>query len=63
MTAEKNPAELDLENLWSDLALAITAVGQERETVFLAKLVMLLAREAADPDRLPGLIALARRDL
>ena len=51
-----------LETFYEALAAAIDNVGPERETVFLAKLSLLLAHELADPDRAISCIAEAGRD-
>lgn len=53
----------DLERLWSELGQAITAVGPEREALFLAKLVLLLGNELGSYDRIASLIASAQQDL
>jgi hypothetical protein len=50
------------EALWEALAEAITAAGEAREALFLAKLALLLGRELP-PERTRTLIALALRDL
>lgn len=54
-----------LAQLWDDLARAITAAGPDpaRERLYLAKLLLLLARETGDADRVRALAALALRDL
>ena len=54
-----------LAQLWDDLARAIGAAGPDpaRERLYLAKLVLLLARETGDADRVRALAALAQRDL
>ncbi|MDI3308374.1 MAG: hypothetical protein QJR07_14880 [Acetobacteraceae bacterium] len=52
-----------LERLWESLAEAITAAGPERESLFLAKLALLLGREVGDLPRIESLIATALRDL
>jgi hypothetical protein len=52
-----------LEALWEQLAEAITAVGPEREALFLAKLALLLGRELDDPTRVAASIGVALRDL
>ncbi len=54
-----------LAQLWDDLAQAIAAAGPDpaRERLYLAKLVLLLARETGDADRVRTLAALALRDL
>ena len=57
------PPDDALERLWLALSAAITAVGPEREAVFLAKLVLLAGRELGDYDRLVALIEAARQDL
>jgi hypothetical protein len=45
-----------LEALYDELAEAIDAAGPERESVFLAKLVLCLARELGDAGRVSTLI-------
>lgn len=45
-----------LENLYDELANAIDAVGAERESVFLAKLVLSLAQEFGNGPRISELI-------
>lgn len=55
------PAQ-DLEALWESLADAIDAAG-DRDKVFLAKLVLLMAEEIADRDRIAELIRAAQADL
>ena len=54
-----------LDTLWDALARTIAAAGPDpaRERLFLAKLVLLLARELDAPDRVAELAALALRDL
>lgn len=52
-----------LERLWLALSDAITAVGPEREAVFLAKLALLLAGALDDETRVAALIEQAKRDL
>lgn len=46
----------DLENLYDELAQALDACGPERESVFLAKLVLRLAHEMGDGARISALI-------
>jgi hypothetical protein len=53
----------ELERLWSALGQAVTAVGPEREALFLAKLVLLLGNELGTYDRIAPLIETALRDL
>ncbi|MES2413272.1 MAG: hypothetical protein V4614_05680 [Pseudomonadota bacterium] len=45
-----------LENLYDELANAIDAVGGERESLFLAKLVLSLAQELGDGPRISELL-------
>lgn len=52
-----------LETLWERLAEAVTAAGPGRESLFLAKLALLLGREIGDLPRIESLIATALRDL
>lgn len=52
-----------LETVYERLAETIDAVGPDRETLLLAKLALLLARELDDPDRVIGLVAEAAQDL
>ena len=58
-----NPLTVEqLESLWLMLAENITEVGPERESVFLAKLVLLLANQESLSD-VQRLIQIARQDL
>ena len=61
MTRPLNAAEL--EDAYTAIADAIDSVGPERERVFLAKLVLLLAQEMGRPQRISELIDIAKRDL
>ena len=47
----------DLENFYDELATAIDTVGPEKESVFLAKLVLSMAQEFGQPERLSALVA------
>lgn len=47
----------DLEVFYDELANAIDAVGPEQESVFLAKLVLSIAQEFGQTDRLSALVA------
>lgn len=47
----------DLENFYDELATAIDTVGPEKESVFLAKLVLSIAHEFGDAQRLSALVA------
>jgi hypothetical protein len=53
----------EIEALWEALAEAVDEVGPERETLFLAKLALLLGREVGDLGRVRALLAVALRDL
>ena len=52
-----------LETVYERLAETVDAVGPEKETVFLAKLVLLLAEKQDDPEMVLGLIDGAVKDL
>lgn len=52
-----------LETWWEELAHAVDAAGPEHETLFLAKLALLLGRELGDPDRCRELMRSALEDL
>jgi hypothetical protein len=47
----------DLESFYDELATAIDVVGLENEGVFLAKLVLSIAQEFGQPERLSALLA------
>jgi hypothetical protein len=47
---------LELESLYDELAEAIDAVGKDRESVFLAKLILSIAQEFGDAKRISELI-------
>lgn len=47
----------DLERIYEALADAIDRTGREREAVMLARLVLLLAQDSADPERVLARIA------
>lgn len=47
----------DIERIYEALAVAIDRVGAERETVMLARLVLLLARDDSDAERVLRRIA------
>lgn len=53
----------DLEATYDRLAEAVDAAGEGRAELLLAKLVLLLAQELGDADRVAALIADAQRDL
>lgn len=53
----------DLETVYDTLAESIDAAGPERETLFLTKLTLLMAREIGDAERVLALIASAQKDL
>ncbi|CAM5405328.1 DUF2783 domain-containing protein [Eoetvoesiella caeni] len=46
----------ELENLYDELATAIDTAGPEQESVFLAKLVLALAHEFGNAQRVSALI-------
>lgn len=52
-----------LEVIWERLAEAIDRAGPERESLFLAKLAILLANALGDRARGEALIAMALEDL
>jgi hypothetical protein len=60
--AELLPVE-DVEALWNELAVALTAAGPSRERLLLAKLVLLLARRIGDRASVSVDINEAMRDL
>jgi hypothetical protein len=62
-SADPGEAAARLDAAWERLAEAVTAAGEGRERLFLAKLALLMAREIADPPRLEALVAEALRDL
>lgn len=53
----------ELDAMWERLAEAVTAAGDGREALFLAKLALLLGREVGDLARVEALIVTAMRDL
>ena len=53
----------DLEATYDRLAEAVDAAGPERSELMLAKLVLLLAQELGDADRVAILLKEALRDL
>jgi hypothetical protein len=53
----------ELEATYDTLAEAIDAAGPERTPLMLTKLVLLLAQELGDPDRVAALIHSAGTDL
>lgn len=53
----------DLEQVYELLATRIDALGADKSELFLAKLVLLLAHENGDPDRVRQLIDAAERSL
>ena len=52
-----------MEDVYSALAEGIDAVGRENESMFLAKVALLLAQEFAHPQRALELIAAAQKNL
>ena len=52
----------DLEKVYETVATSIDAAGSDGAEVFLAKLVLLLAREIGDADRVLTLVAEAQGD-
>jgi len=56
------PNQLFVETAYDMLGAAIDAVGGERESLFLAKLVLLLANEVGDTETLQGLIQTAQQE-
>ena len=64
MSEMPQPLEFeDLEEVYCTIAEAIDTVGSERETVFLAKLSLILARMIGRPNMVAEAIAIAKRDL
>ena len=55
--------ESDLDIIWERLAEAIDQAGPERETLFLAKLALLVASELGNGRRTEELVEAALRDL
>jgi hypothetical protein len=49
--------------LYRQLALAITEVGRERESLFLARLALLLMEACGDPERCAQAITEAAREV
>lgn len=56
-------SQADLEATYDRLAEAIDAAGASRSELMLVKLVLLLAQELGDADRVAALMAEARSDL
>ena len=52
-----------LEVWWEELAHAVDKAGPEHETMFLAKLALLLGRESGDPELCRRLLQTALEDL
>lgn len=52
-----------MERYWECLAQALTAAGHEKESVLLAKVVLMLASKLDDPTFLERVIEVASRDL
>lgn len=48
--------QAELETLYDELAMALDAVGHERESVFLAKLILSMANEFGHVGRVSALI-------
>jgi len=61
MTAELSVD--DLERVYDSLAEAIDNVGPEKEALFLAKLVLILANDLGDRARILADIEMAERDI
>lgn len=55
--------DASMEDVYAALAEAIDAAGKEKETLFLAKVALLLACEVGDPDRVLSLVESAKRNL
>lgn len=53
----------DMERLYDRLAQSIDTVGEENETVFLAKLVLLLAKDSPSYDTVEEALKKAQQDL
>lgn len=56
-------AFLDLEEIYDRLANAIDAVGPEKESLFLAKLCLTLARHVGERETVERAIEIAATDL
>ncbi len=53
----------DIENIYDTLAVTLDTIPEDKRSVFLGKLALLLAREISEPDKVLGLIADAAQDL
>jgi len=60
---QKTLSETDVERLYDSLAHAIDQATPEKESVFLAKLALLMAKEIGDVDCAERLIELSLKDL
>jgi hypothetical protein len=58
-----HPLPQERDALYRECCLAITEAGRERESLFLARLALLLIEEVGDPQRCRSAIAAAARDL
>ena len=54
---------VELEQVYERLADALDEVGQDKADIFLAKIVMLLARDVGDLGKVTEAIASAKADL
>ncbi|TFL15804.1 hypothetical protein CSC67_03515 [Pusillimonas caeni] len=52
----------ELESFWTLLAEGITTAGEDRESVFLTKLALLLANELGDYERVAACLLEAGKD-
>jgi DNA-binding ferritin-like protein len=62
-TGSRTITVAELEDFYDWLAEAVDEVAEKKVTIFLAKLALLLAREARDPAVLKSLIEDAATDL
>lgn len=56
-------AEGAIETLFDQLSRAVDRAGPDGESLFLAKLALLMAEEIGDPARVAALIAAAERSM
>lgn len=56
-------SEKTLEDVYAALADGIDAAGQDKETMFLSKVALLLANEISDPERVLELITDAQKNM
>ena len=53
----------DLERVYESVAIALDAIPQDKREVYLAKLVLVLAEQSADPAHVLQAIQACREDL